>query len=178
MGRVAATRRVFRTAGRGIPPSINRRIARSPGTLANGSWLRMFEDESALSVNSGCPPVDRPAAGACIVRMTYRLEKQRWFRGLDPESRCTRRVFTKSNARDAGQAGNKILRFPGAREESDLLSWEHRPKCDPFCRGSSSVDRAPRSQRGGRRFDPALLHHFRFERRKEAAWSLASGPMA
>ena len=51
----------------------------------------------------------------------------------------------------------RVVRIPGA--PIDNAGWNRR-ECLPARRwGSSSAGRAPRSQRGGREFNPPLLHH-------------------
>ena len=58
------------------------------------------------------------------------------------------------------------VRFPGARIDN---AGGNRRECFPARRwGSSSVGRAPRSQRGGRGFNPLLLHHLAFPHNKVA----------
>ena len=64
-----------------------------------------------------------------------------------------------------GRRGEKLYRFP--RIDS---SWANRRECFPARRwGSSSAGRAPRSQRGGRGFNPLLLHHLSFSHNKPAS---------
>ena len=58
------------------------------------------------------------------------------------------------------QHGEKLYRFKFARIDS---AGGDRRECMSARRwGSSSAGRAPRSQRGGREFDPPLLHHLSF----------------
>ena len=78
----------------------------------------------------------------------------------------TEKNFIVSKRIPRGRTRTSRSAFRGCGIDS---SGGNRRECFPARRwGSSSAGRAPRSQRGGRGFNPLLLHHLSFHRNKHA----------
>ena len=127
----------------------------------NGEKLYCFEGFSAPSAQpsaphprADCAPWGTPAIGQTGGKT------QGTFAG------CSRGAAT---GRDRDVACGEALAQRAARRARIDNTGENRRECFPARRwGSSSAGRAPRSQRGGRGFNPLLLHHLSFPHNKHA----------